>query len=188
MVLTRFAVWKPDAQIFFHRGGAQLPMVSSPPDTRFFKGTIAGAPGSWVVLTVQPNGQAAGTAFRGASLWAVGRGAASAAGPAAAAAPGGAAAAPLASRKATAEDFAAARRSDSVKDYCPTPSRPLRPNQPARRSLAGARRLQAVRRAAVGLHGGGAAHGVAANSPLPCIPLPIAGLQPPGDPRSGDRR
>lgn len=78
-----------------------------PPDTAFFKGSIAGDPASSVLLSVRADGTVGGLAYRGNASFALGRASpslqAGGGGAAAAAVDGGGAApaGPLASRKAT---------------------------------------------------------------------------------------
>ena len=74
-------LWQPGARVLVHTAGGVV--AHAPPDTHVFSGTIAGAPGSGVVLTVDAEGGIAGLATRGGSTWAVTK---AAAGPQAAAA------------------------------------------------------------------------------------------------------
>ena len=103
-MLQRFEVWDPAAKIVVDRGGGSTPTVHGPPDVRYFKGAIAGAPGSLAVLAVDPSGGVNGLAVRGKEEWALGR--PRPAPQAAAAGGGGAAPAPLSSRKAAPGDGA----------------------------------------------------------------------------------
>lgn len=71
LVLKRVEVWRPNAKVvtMTPRG----PVTRGPPDTRMFRGTVAGSPGSSVVLTVRENGGVSGLALRGKSSWSLGK-------------------------------------------------------------------------------------------------------------------
>ena len=99
MVLERFEVWAPRCKVWVQAAANAPPRQVPCPTTRYFKGVIAGRPGSSVVLSVRPNGAVTGTADRGNSSWALGKDVPKGAGAAAAAA---AAAAPLRSRRVVA--------------------------------------------------------------------------------------
>jgi hypothetical protein len=94
--LQRLEVWDPTAQIVVQPGGGARPVVQGPPDTRYFKGSLAGAPGSAVVLSVDASGGVSGIATNGKDRWALSRPALSPVAAAAGVAPAG-----LSSRKAT---------------------------------------------------------------------------------------
>ena len=100
--LERTQVWLDGAQLEVHTaaGVEMLP----PPDIRTFRGGIAGAPGSSVILTVQPDGTMKGIASRGGAYWTLAS-AAALAGPSAAAI--GALPTALSSRSVTAAELAA---------------------------------------------------------------------------------
>ena len=101
--LQRFEVWDPAAKVVVHNGAGAPPTVQAPPDTRYFNGALAGAPGSSVVLSVDASGRVSGMAVRGKDTWTLGR-AGAAPQAAAAATGGGAAQAPLSSRKGKPSD------------------------------------------------------------------------------------
>ncbi|MGB6000385.1 MAG: hypothetical protein WBI00_07875, partial [Thermoanaerobaculia bacterium] len=62
--LERFRVFTPDARIVLD-GSEILPI----PDNRYFKGRIAGEPGSRVLLTLRQSGELRGLLFRDGELW-----------------------------------------------------------------------------------------------------------------------
>lgn len=69
--LKRFEVWRPNAKVVvMTRNG---PVTRGPPDTRMFRGTVEGKPGSMVVLTVRERGGVSGLALRDKSSWALGK-------------------------------------------------------------------------------------------------------------------
>ena len=78
-----------------HPGGGAQPTTQGPPDVRYFKGSVAGAPGSTVVLAVDAAGGVSGMAMHGSERWALGRPALAPQAAAAGVAPAG-----LASRRA----------------------------------------------------------------------------------------
>ena len=83
LTLQRLEVWHPASKVVVHAAGGEV--ARAPPPTRWFTGSLAGAPGSSVVLAVHPDGRMAGAAYRGNATWALTR---APAGPAAAAAAG----------------------------------------------------------------------------------------------------
>ena len=85
--LKRVELWRPNAQVVVQSPNGAV--VHGPPDTRAFRGTVVGSPGSNAVLTIRDNGGVTGLALRGQSSWALGKQAGS----------GAAATAPLGSRK-----------------------------------------------------------------------------------------
>ena len=103
--LERAQVWRDGAQLEVHTaaGVEMLP----PPDIRTFRGEVAGAPGSSVILTVQPDGTMKGIANRGGAYWTLGS-AAALVGPSAAAI--GTSPTALASQAVTAAELAEAGR------------------------------------------------------------------------------
>lgn len=108
LVLTRYNIWRPDAQIVVHSAsGAQS--VQGPPTTAYFRGHIAGDSASSVVLSVNAAGGMAGLALRGdGTQFMLGRsGPGGAAGPQAATVGATPGAQSLASRRTTTEELAA---------------------------------------------------------------------------------
>ena len=103
--LQRFDVWDPAAKVVVHPGGGAQPTTQGPPDVRYFKGSVAGAPGSTVVLAVDAAGGVSGMATHGSERWALGRPALPPLAAAAGVAPAG-----LSSRRATAGTSVAANR------------------------------------------------------------------------------
>ena len=103
--LQRFDVWDPAAKVVVHPGGGAQPTTQGPPDVRYFKGSVAGAPGSTVVLAVDAAGGVSGMATHGRQHWTLGRPALSPQAAAAGVAPAG-----LSSRRATAGTNVAADR------------------------------------------------------------------------------
>lgn len=98
--LERFEVWAPGARVWLQAAATAPPQQVAPPATRYFRGSIAGQPGSSAMLAVRPDGGVSGSAQRGNASWVLGKpGAPRGASAAAAAA---AAAAPLRSRRAVA--------------------------------------------------------------------------------------
>ena len=118
------------------------PAVRIPrPTTAFFKGSIAGAPGSSVLMAVQPNGAVHGVAHRGNASFVLARSprpTAAAAGPTAAAA--AMAAAPLSSRRTTSTQTKALPKFKCGVNHAPVPAGRPRPAA----TPAGGRRLQQV--------------------------------------------
>ena len=106
--LRRFEVWAPGAVVWVQAAPDAPPMQMRPPaGARYFRGSIAGSPGSAAVLAVLPDGSVDGFVLRnGSSSWSLGRPAAPPG--ASAAATAAAAAAPLATQRADAS--LAARR------------------------------------------------------------------------------
>lgn len=82
--LQRRDVWSPSAQVVVHTAAGEA--RQAPPATRWFTGSLAGAPGSSVLLAVHPDGRMTGTASRAGASWSLS--AAAPAGPTAAAAAG----------------------------------------------------------------------------------------------------
>lgn len=111
------------------------------PSTAFFKGSIAGAPGSSVLLSVQPNGAVHGVAQRGNASFILARSPAATAGSGPVAAAAALAAAPLASKKTTAAQMAALPRFDCGAKRKPVPAGLPR----AAATPSGSRRLKQVR-------------------------------------------
>ena len=103
--LQRLEVWDPTAQVVMHPGGNAPPTTQRPPDVRFFTGSLAGAPGSAVVLSVDAAGGVDGVVTHGRERWALRRPALSPQAAAAGAAPAG-----LSSRRAAPTSGAASRR------------------------------------------------------------------------------
>lgn len=90
--LRRMEVWAPGAQIWLQAATTAPPQQVAPPPSLYFRGSIAGQPGSAVIMSVSADGGVSGYAFRGNDSWALGkpgapRGASAAAAAAAAAAP-----------------------------------------------------------------------------------------------------
>jgi hypothetical protein len=69
--LERFEVWAADAviEVLGQEGGRRL----ARPDTRFFRGSLVGAPGSTAMLSVHEDGSVAGNIVRGEDSWTVGK-------------------------------------------------------------------------------------------------------------------
>ena len=103
--LRRLEVWDPAAKVVVHPGGGTKPTTQGPPDVRYFKGSVAGAPGSTVVLAVDAAGGVSGVATHGSERWALGRPALSPVAAAAGVAPAG-----LSSRKVPRSGSGAAPR------------------------------------------------------------------------------
>ena len=124
------------------------PAVRLPrPTTAFFKGSIAGAPGSSVLMAVQPNGAVHGMAHRGNASFVLARSprpTAAAAGPAAAAA--AMAAAPLSSRRTTSTQTKALPKFNCGVKHAPAPAGLPRPAAAG----GGGRRLKQVCASAAG--------------------------------------
>ena len=66
--LERFEVFAPDVQIVVHDGQGHE-QIQSRPASAYFKGEIAGAPHSLVVLSADPDGTMRGIAQQGEKLW-----------------------------------------------------------------------------------------------------------------------
>jgi hypothetical protein len=66
--LERFDVWRADAQVYVD--GRQV----AAPKTAYFRGSVAGYPGSSALLAVRENGGTMGMVFRGDEAWAIGKG------------------------------------------------------------------------------------------------------------------
>lgn len=129
-------------QIVVQSSGNRAPRRIARPSTAFFKGSIAGAPGSSVLLAVQPNGAVHGMAHRRNASFVLARQprpTAAAAGPAAAAA--ALATAPLSSRKTTSTQTQAL-----PKFNCGVQHKAAPPRQPraAGASSGSSRKLQQV--------------------------------------------
>ena len=54
--LERFEVWAPGAKVWIQAAADAPPQERPPPATRYFRGRIAGAPNSRVLLSVRANG------------------------------------------------------------------------------------------------------------------------------------
>ena len=98
-------MWDPAATVLVHSGASTAPAVQGPPDVRYFAGSLAGAPGSTVMLSVDPAGGVTGMAAHGKERWALHRPALSPQAAAAGVAPAG-----LSSRKAARSGGATAGR------------------------------------------------------------------------------
>jgi len=142
--LQRFDVWDPAAKVVVHSGGSTKPTVQGPPDVRYFKGSLAGAPGSTVVLAVDPAGGVSGVATHGQERWALSRPALLPVAAAAGVAPAG-----LSSRKAARSGGAAAGRPPF---HCGASD--LQPQQPQRAQQASGLDGAARKLLAVGWGGG----------------------------------
>ena len=68
--LERFAVFTPDAKITVH--GAEGDEVLPPPANVYFRGTVAGRPGSRVFLAVLPDGTTQGVVSEGEAMYLIG--------------------------------------------------------------------------------------------------------------------
>ena len=137
--LQRINVWAPAAKVVVH--GSQKgapPTTQRPPDTRYFKGSIAGAPGSAVVLAVDPAGGVNGIATHGQDRWALSRPALSPVAAAAGVAPAG-----LTSRKAAPSSTAS--RPPFHCGAADLPPQRAQQAQQASSQDAGARKLLQVR-------------------------------------------
>jgi len=95
--LQRLEVWDPAAKIVVQPGGGAPATVQGPPDVRYFKGSLAGVPGSTAMLAVDAAGGVSGMATHGRERWALGPPALSPVAAAAGVAPAG-----LSSRRAAA--------------------------------------------------------------------------------------
>lgn len=71
--LKRFEVWKKDAVVAIQSSVNSPAAMKPAPDTRYFRGTIAGVPGSAAMLAVRPDGGVTGMAWRGNTTWTLGR-------------------------------------------------------------------------------------------------------------------
>ncbi|KAI7842084.1 hypothetical protein COHA_004279 [Chlorella ohadii] len=71
--LERFEVWHPEAVIEIKADVESPPLQLGPPATRYFRGSIAGEPGSVAVMSVREDGGVSGLAMRGNASWAIGR-------------------------------------------------------------------------------------------------------------------
>lgn len=67
--LQRRDVWRSGAQIVVHGNAGET--RQAPPPTRWFVGSLAGAPGSAALLGVHPDGRMTGTVSRGRTSWAL---------------------------------------------------------------------------------------------------------------------
>ncbi|KAI7838969.1 hypothetical protein COHA_007255 [Chlorella ohadii] len=67
--LQRRDVWRSGAQIVVHGNAGET--RQAPPPTRWFVGSLAGAPGSTALLGVHPDGRMTGTVSRGRTSWAL---------------------------------------------------------------------------------------------------------------------
>src|SRR5258708_4213823 len=61
--LERFEVWAPDARIVVHEADGKHTHTLPRPETRFYKGHVAGDPDSAVEISVAPNGRIEGSIF-----------------------------------------------------------------------------------------------------------------------------
>jgi len=66
--LERFEVWRPDAVVLVDGKRVAVPRAL------YFRGSVAGYPGSSVLLSVRENGAAMGMVFRPDGAWAIGKG------------------------------------------------------------------------------------------------------------------
>jgi hypothetical protein len=66
--LERFEVWRADAQVYVD--GRRV----AAPKTAYFRGSVAGYPGSSALVAVRENGGTMGMVFRGDEAWAIGKG------------------------------------------------------------------------------------------------------------------
>lgn len=66
--LERFDVWRADAQVYVD--GRRV----AAPKTAYFRGSVAGYPGSSALVAVRENGGTMGMVFRGDEAWAIGKG------------------------------------------------------------------------------------------------------------------
>lgn len=140
LLLQRFEMWQPGSTVHVSTAdGQQLRLA--PPDARFFRGRIAGAPGSAVMLSVRASGAVSGMAWRANDSWALGV-AGPAAQPAATASAGGdgTAACLLGSQKASPQQQAALQPLECGVRERPPPGGQALPVPPAAR-----RRLSQVR-------------------------------------------
>lgn len=69
--LVRVDVWLPDAQIVIDTPTG--PITRGPPDTRYFRGAVAGSLGSISVLTIRDDDGVTGLALRDSDSWALGK-------------------------------------------------------------------------------------------------------------------
>ena len=138
--LQRLEVWDPAAKVVVHPGGSGRPTVHGPPDVRYFKGSVAGAPGSTVVLAVDAAGGVNGVVTHGSERWTLSRPALSPVAAAAGVAPAG-----LSSRKVPRNGSGAAPRPpfQCGADALP-PQQSQRAQQASRQDGGASRKLLAV--------------------------------------------
>lgn len=72
--LERFEVWRPDAQIIVTEADGKTTHTVPRPQTRFYKGHVAGDPDSAIAISVEPNGHIEGSVFTADRVFDIGRG------------------------------------------------------------------------------------------------------------------
>ncbi|KAI3431729.1 hypothetical protein D9Q98_004771 [Chlorella vulgaris] len=71
--LERFDVWSPGAKVVLQGARGAQPREQAPPATAFFRGSVAGNPGSSVMVSVRKDGSVGGMAFHKKASWALGK-------------------------------------------------------------------------------------------------------------------